>query len=936
MSVLPPGAHAVSVEEEFALLGGSYTAERTYREVLASYEQQGYARHLGVEIVIPAVEYTAASTSVEVETGIGGRDEPVVVWSEEESWIEWEFDVPRAGLYHIALDYYPLPGRRSAARRALEIDGSYPFVEARRLVFPRIWRDAHEPKTDNRGNHVRPRQVEEPMWRIQPLEDEFGLYAEPMWFYFEEGRHTLRFTAVREPIALAAIRVYSPAPLPTYEEVLASYRERGIAEVKGIVVKVQAEEAWIKSEPTIRREFSSDPMSEPFAKDKLLLGEFGGWRWRSPNQTVSWRFEVPEDGLYKLAFKVLQDADYPVTRQIRIDGEIPFAEAASVQFPRSDRWQIVTLGGADDPWLFYLTAGEHVLTMTVKVGPLARTIDLLEDVMADLSLLTRQITMLTGSNPDPNLDYQLDRHIPDLLGRLESIASRLEGERAYLEEIAGSRPAIVNNLAYIVSQLRHMRERVDTIPVRLDALSGFQQQLSTWTLSLREQPLRLDYFLVADPGAADPPVHSTVWQRLVLTWYNFLRSFDKTYEGVGNVYDEAEGEVVLDIWVARGREWVEILKELAEEDFTPATGIRVNMRTLPTGSEQEVLLLSAVAGEAPDIALGVASTLPVEFAIRNAAVDLSGFPDFEEVAARFRPGALIPLTFRGQVFAIPETQNFTMLFYRRDILEELGLEPPETWADVYRMIPILKEYGMEFYYGAGFDAFLYQRGGRFYTEDGLASALDRPEALDAFTAWTNLYTNYRIPVVADFYNRMRTGEMPVGVADYQTYVLLSTAAPELTGWWEMRPMPGLRQSDGTINRSIGGAGTTAMIFRQSEHPDAAWEFLKWWTSEDIQIRYAEEVEALLGVEARWNTANVEALKNLPWPKADIEAILEQWNWFQEQPVVLGGYFTSRHISNAWNRRVLEGMPAREALELAVKDINRELRRKQEEFGIAPR
>jgi hypothetical protein len=58
----------------------------------------------------------------------------------------------------------------------------------------------------------------------------------------------------------------------------------------------------------------------------------------------------------------------------------------------------------------------------------------------------------------------------------------------------------------------------------------------------------------------------------------------------------------------------------------------------------------------------------------------------------------------------------------------------------------------------------------------------------------------------------------------------------------------------------------------------------------------------------------------------------QWRWFKEQPVVLGGYFTGRHITNAWNRVVLQGINPREALELAVKDIDRELSKKQEEFG----
>jgi ABC-type glycerol-3-phosphate transport system substrate-binding protein len=177
--------------------------------------------------------------------------------------------------------------------------------------------------------------------------------------------------------------------------------------------------------------------------------------------------------------------------------------------------------------------------------------------------------------------------------------------------------------------------------------------------------------------------------------------------------------------------------------------------------------------------------------------------------------------------------------------------------------------------------------------------------------------------------------MPIGISDYTTYVTLSIGAPELKGWWKMAPLPGMPQADGSIDRSAGGIGNASAIFTQSRKRVAAWELLKWWTSTEIQARFGEELEALIGIEARWNTANIEALRSLPWPSEDITAILEQWEWFREQPIVLGGYFTSRHVQFAWTRVVLQGENPREALELATEDINRELRRKQAEFGFRP-
>src|SRR5690606_29887817 len=349
--------------------------------------------------------------------------------------------------------------------------------------------------------------------------------------------------------------------------------------------------------------------------------------------------------------------------------------------------------------------------------------------------------------------------------------------------------------------------------------------------------------------------------------------------------------------------------------------------------------LAAASGDAPDLLMGADQQLPVEFAIRGGVVDLTQFEDFHEVTGRFRDQMLIPYTFRGGVYALPETQSFNMMFYRTDLMAEItketGVEAPQTWQEVIEILPSLQQRGMNFYYpspaqmgsaGGAYSMapFLYQYGGDFYTEDGLRSAMTTPEALQAFRMWTELYSNYKLPLEANFYNRMRTGEIPIGIADYYNYVLLSTAAPELTGWWRMVPIPGVMKEDGTIDRSAGGGSTATVIFSDSERAEEAWQLAKWWTSTEVQTRYAEELEALLGVEAKWNTANVEAFQNLPWPKQDIEAILAQWEWFREKPVVLGDYFTPRHITNAWNMVVLGGRDHREALEIAVEEINREL------------
>lgn len=915
--------------------------ERPYAEVLVSYQAESRTVVRDVDITLPATRYVAAEGDIHVAQAVAGEG-PVLMWQSEEGWVEWEVDIPKSGLYNIELRYYPLPGKRASIQRDLKIDGEYPFVEAKKLLFDRAWRDAGPPTTDNRGDHVRPGQVEVPMWRKVRLQDADAMHTRPFLFYLEAGKHRLRMSGIREPFAIKYLRICPEEEILAYADAVKEYRRRGYEPVESVVTKIQAEDAALKSDPTIRREYGEDPLSEPISYEHRLLSEFGGMRWRKGNQFVSWTFSVPKSGLYQIAMRVRQIWSHePIYREIRIDGKVPFKELLEVPFREDLRWRMKVLSDdRGEPYLFYLEKGEHTLTMTAKVGPTAPIIRDIEEVSRTLSMVGRKVIMLTGTNADPNMEWELDEQIPDLIPTLDGVVKRLEGTYATLVGISTKPSGVANGIKQVISQLNSMIEYPDSIPTRIGQLSNTQALLGQWALSLRNHPLQMDYILITAPDAKLPRAAASFFEQLARGVREFLRSFRKDYSGVGSTFRPSGDETVLTLWIARGREWAEIIKDLIEEDFTPNTGVRVNVNVLPAGDAgMRVLLLSAAAGRAPDLAMGVDANHPVEFAIRGAIEPLDTLPGHEEVTKRFRPGALIPFRYRGHDYALPEEQNFTMLFYRKDILSELDLEPPETWDEVYGIMSTLYQNGLDFHYPYGlFTPFLFQHGGDYYTQDGLRSALDTPEALAAFKEWTELFTSYKVPTLSRdsntvFYMRMRTGEMPVGIADYSTYILLSTAAPEITGWWEMTPMPGRMKSDGEIDRSTGGTSRAVMMFRQSKHKQEAWELIKWWTSAEIQVRFGTELEALLGVEARWNSANVQALKELPWPKKDIEAVLEQWEWFREQPVVLGGYYTSRHVINAWNRVVLEGWNPREALEQAVEDIDRELRKKQEEFGV---
>src|SRR5690606_14010092 len=154
------------------------------------------------------------------------------------------------------------------------------------------------------------------------------------------------------------------------------------------------------------------------------------------------------------------------------------------------------------------------------------------------------------------------------------------------------------------------------------------------------------------------------------------------------------------------------------------------------------------------------------------------------------------------VFALPETQNFHVTYYREDILNSIGITHiPQTWDEIIEILPLLHSYGMNYFIPlAQFTGlkpfvatlpFIDQFGGDLYTPDGMQTAINSEQTLKGITLMSELYTLYNMPkYVGSFYNQFRYGMLPIGVGDLGTYLLLQNTAVELQGLWKMDLHPG--------------------------------------------------------------------------------------------------------------------------------------------------
>ena len=918
--------------------------EKLYSEAIDTYKAKGYsnAEH-ALELTVAGDIPTDAEIPFDLYPGLYHNNKnyvgPAIKWDDSIETIEWKFEVPESRLYNIEIDYV-LFEDGDTAERILTVDGKQSFKEVSKISFFGAWCDeTTEPILDANNDEVTPQAVFLPKLMRLRVHDSLGFYPEPIQFYFDKGSHTISLEFVTGGMYITAVRLIPPDTVRPYTEIEQEYQglQKQNEPDKLLFDKdFQAESSiYEKSSASIRRTSSGDPATTPKSIKNIRLNVVSTSKY---GQTITWELDVPQNGYYKIALRVLQNGGdgLPSFRQFMIDGCVPCRELLEFAIPYSRNWQTIVLGeGEERPYLFYLEKGIHTLSMSVVMGRTSQILSRISQDAAKLSSLLLKISMITGPDPDVNYNYKLEEKVPEMLDSFKELSAGINAGIEFIKQYCSKTPTIVNSFKEHISVLEKLVLKPRNIPYHLSDLENILSSLNSYYLSLQNQSLTVDLIKLASRDVEIKNISANIFQNIAAFFENLISSFFKDYNNIGGIaYKDAP---VLTVWTGRGRDWAESMKQLIERDFSKKHKIAVKLNILPSNQlsgSNNMLMLSINAGTAPDVVTGVNSMLPLEFAFRGAIADLTQFDGFEEMKKSYLDEIFVPFKYRDKIYALPETMGFTLLYYRKDILSSLGLALPDTWEDVYNeILPILYQNDMEMYVPSSYEMFLYQYGGGYYNEDGTKSGLNTKEAYQSFRALTELYTNYEISYTADFYNRFRMGQMPIGISGSSLYFQLQVAAPELAGKWGVTPIPGTVRENGKIDRSYAGLTVDGVsILSSSTMKNEAWEFVSWWLSEDVQKSYARDIETKLGISARWLSANKEVFLSLAWDRNDLEIIKSQWKWAKETPYVLGGYFTSRHVTNAFNRVVISKMNVRESLEQAVEDINKELENKQKKHN----
>ena len=301
------------------------------------------------------------------------------------------------------------------------------------------------------------------------------------------------------------------------------------------------------------------------------------------------------------------------------------------------------------------------------------------------------------------------------------------------------------------------------------------------------------------------------------------------------------------------------LKKLLPE-FEQLAGIKVNLEVLPYPTLQEKQAVAVTQGTgAYDVVhvdcvwvgqyAGQGLVIPVEDFIKKTDAQVLALDDF--IPSVLQEQGM----WEGKVYGLPFIQAVFGLHYRTDIFSELGLTPPNTWEELYDTAKLLTDKlkdrgitGITFMGKRGvqlqctYDNMLWSFGGDWYDEN-YKPTINSPEAVAALEYFKTLIPFAPAGVLTydwdENANAFAQGKAAMNLQWQNSAPLFQDPTQStIVGKFDFTLIPGKKQLDGSIKRTPTFGGWGLMIPKDSKNKEAAWEFIVWATSPEMELKLA--------------------------------------------------------------------------------------------------
>lgn len=393
------------------------------------------------------------------------------------------------------------------------------------------------------------------------------------------------------------------------------------------------------------------------------------------------------------------------------------------------------------------------------------------------------------------------------------------------------------------------------------------------------------------------------------------------------------------------------LERLIDRFHEEHPGIRVDAQYIPTGDALAQKLVTAVqSGSAPDISW-IHSHYLEDLVKADAVYEMSHFMDganglTQEELDDIYPALIEYASWQGTMYSLPMEATNLGIIYNKTLFEEAGLDPerpPQTWDELreYSRRLSVDENGDGRYEQIGFfvpavpssgpqgaymmwqwTPFLWQAGGNLVNEEQTEILWDEEAGVEALTLWSSIYETQN--------QRTFTSEDPLTVMASQQIAMMLDGPWNLPRYaelfsqfdWGVAMLP-----EGPEKRATVVAGEYLAIFKQSENPDAAWDFVKWMIQPEIQAFWSMESGYL---PIRQSVVDVPEFQSFLEDNAPQRAFVEQMEFAQAQrPIDFHTMRIQRLLAQSIEQATVGGQSPEVALRASAQEANALLREGRE-------
>lgn len=339
--------------------------------------------------------------------------------------------------------------------------------------------------------------------------------------------------------------------------------------------------------------------------------------------------------------------------------------------------------------------------------------------------------------------------------------------------------------------------------------------------------------------------------------------------------------------------------------FTKETGIKVKIQSIPWSQYNDKLLTAAASKSGPDL-VDMGTTSVPNFVSSGSLMDISDIikQDKNLQPKNFFEGNVQTTKVNGKYYAVPWYTETRVLFYRKDLLQQVGYsEPPKNWNELYDAAEKLSKRSGKDMYGFSINqaeptfGFMMarQNGATLLNKDGQPEFNKQP-MVETMTYLQKFVKNGVSPK-----NDMKLsigesfggdGPQPMFVSGPWMIKSIAQDSGLKDSQWSVAQLPAGKDN----NMSSTGGGDLA-VFKYTTHKAEAVKLMKFLSQRENQLKYYKNSNSLPALKDAWTDPSLQGEK--------VQVIREQLNSSEPMPLIKQWDQIGQNYIKAWEKISVE-------------------------------